>query len=157
MEIRELRQLLGEHEFFRGLDPDALDFIAGCGRTVRFASDEVLFHSGDPADQLLIVRAGRVSVEIHAPDRGAIVVDTVGEGDILGASWLFPPYRWQFEARALEPTRALSLDATCLRQKCEEDPALGYELMKRLAGVLRRRMNSARMRLLDLYGDARTA
>lgn len=156
MDLREIRQLLEEHEFFRGVDTAALDFIAGCGRNVRFSAGEFIFREGEPADRFYILRAGRVALETHAPDRGTLVVDTVGEGEILGVSWLYPPYRWQFDARALELTRAVSLDATCVRDKCEQDPRLGYELMKRVAGVLRRRMQSARVRLLDLYGHART-
>jgi CRP-like cAMP-binding protein len=85
------------------------------------------------------------------------MVQTVGEGEVLGVSWLFPPYRWQFDAHALEPTRAISFDATCLRAKCDEDPALGYELMQRLAETMSRRLRSARIRMLDLYSHAGTS
>lgn len=156
MTTHDIRELLQAHDFFRGLDPDAIAFIAGCGSNVAFKPDQFLFREGEAADQLYVVRAGRVALEISAPDRGSIVIDAVDDGGIVGASWLFPPYRWELDARAMERTNAVRLDATCLRDKCEQDPRLGYELMKRFAEVIRRRMQSARLRLLDLYGHART-
>lgn len=156
MKITDIRALLNEHPFFAGLDESAVDFIAGCGRNVRFDTGEYVFHEGEPADSFYLLRAGNIGVEIASPDRGALLIDTVGEGEILGVSWLFPPYRWQFDARAREPIRAISLDAVCLRAKCDEDPRLGYELMQRLSETMFRRLHSARIRLLDLYSHAGT-
>ena len=155
MDSHDIRELLQSHEFFRDLDPEAMALIAGCGLNVHFDTDEYLFREGEPADHFFVLRSGRVALETHGPDRGPLVLDTAREGEIVGVSWLFPPYRWDFDAQAMEPVRAVSLDAVCLRAKCDQDPRLGYELMKRLAEVLRRRMQSARMRLLDLYGAAR--
>ncbi|HUH07920.1 MAG TPA: cyclic nucleotide-binding domain-containing protein [Egibacteraceae bacterium] len=155
MTTSDIRDLLGRHAFFAGLDEAALEFIAGCGANVRFAAGDYVFRQGEPADEFYVIRAGRVAVEIASPDRGPLVIDTVGEGETLGVSWLFPPYRCQFDARAVELTRAVSLDAVCLRAKCEEDPRLGFALMQRVAGVMRQRMQSARIRLLDLYSHAR--
>ena len=90
-----------------------------------------------------------------APQRGAIAIDTVGEGDVLGWSWLIPPYHWHFDARAVEPTRAIALDGRCLRGKCDADHELGYELMKRFAQVIEQRLEATRWQLLDVYGVRR--
>ena len=103
------------------------------------------------------MRAGRVAIELHAPGRGARVLQTVGPGEILGWSWLFPPYRWAFDARAVEEVRAVEFDGACLRKKCEADPVLGYALMKRFAGVFARRLQATRVQLLDLYAQDRDA
>jgi CRP/FNR family transcriptional regulator, cyclic AMP receptor protein len=149
-----LAQLLRRHPFFGDLDDDALALIAGCCRNVRLAAGEYLFREGEPADVFYIVRAGRVAIEVHSPDRGALVIDTLGEAEVAGISWLSPPYRCQFDVRAVEPTRAITVDATCLRAKCAEDPRLGYLLMQSIAGVMRQRLQSARIRLLDLYSRA---
>ena len=151
MRIDTLEVLLREHPFFRGLDEPDIEFIAGCGHNVVFESGAYLFREGDEADQVFIVRRGRVALEINAPGRGAVVLDSSEAGEVIGFSWLFPPYRWQFDGRALEPVRAVALDGLCLRGKCEEDPKLGYELMKRFASILLRRMQSARLRLIDMY------
>lgn len=156
MKTHEIDELLRRHPFFAGLDDETLEFIAGCGTNTRFGAGDYVFREGGRADRFFLVRAGRVALEIATPDREPLVIDTIGEGDILGISWLFPPYRWSFDARAVELTRAVSLDGTCLREKCDAEPALGYELMKRLAAIMRRRMRSARIRLLDIYSDARS-
>jgi CRP-like cAMP-binding protein len=153
MRVQSLEQLLARHEFFEGLGPAYLDLIAGCGRNVGFAADEYLFREGDPADEFFIIRHGQLALEIYAPGKGPLVVDTVGDGEVVGISWLFPPHRWEFDGRAAVATRAVALDGACLRAKCDEDPRLGYELMKRFAGILRHRLQSARVRLLDVYGD----
>ena len=151
MGIEPLEVLLRDHPFFRDLDASDIQFIAGCGRNVVFEPGAYLFREGDEADQVFIVRRGRVALEINAPGRGAVVLDSSEAGEVIGFSWLFPPYRWQFDGRALEPVRAVALDGVCLRGKCEEDPKLGYELMKRFASILLRRMQSARLRLIDMY------
>lgn len=152
MSVEPLNRLLAEHDFFEGVDPAIVSHIAGCGKNVRFGEGEYLFREGEQADLFYIVREGRVALEVHGPGQGGIVLDTLGDGKVVGVSWLFPPYRWQLDARAAEPVRAVALDGACLRDKCEADPALGYQLMKRLSEISSRRMQSARLRMLDLYG-----
>lgn len=151
MTVRTIRDLLGEHPFFAGLDPGYLDLLAGCGVNVVLEGE--VFREGDSADRFYVLRDGRVALEVHVPHRGGIVVETLGPGSVLGWSWLFPPYRWRFDARALEPVRAIALDGTCLRGKCDEDPRLGYELVRRFGRVLLERLEATRIRLLDLYGE----
>jgi CRP-like cAMP-binding protein len=149
--VKSLEEILAEHPFFRGLAPDTLKLIAGCASNVHFDAGRMVFREGEPADRFFAVRHGSIAIEIHAPDRGPVVVQTVGEGEILGWSWLFPPYVWKFDARAREAVRATAFDGACLRKKCDEDPALGYELMKRLAHLVSRRLEATRLQILDLY------
>ena len=98
------------------------------------------------------IRHGTVALETYVPQRGGVTIETLHGGDVLGWSWLFPPYRCHFDARARTLVRALALDGVCLRGKCEADPKLGYELMSRFAQVLIERLQWTRLRLLDLYG-----
>ena len=152
--MKTVKELITEHEFFRGLDSAWIELIAGCGRNVHFEADQPLFREGDPADDFFVIRRGRVALEVFLPERGPLVIDTLDDADVVGWSWLFPPYRWHFDARAIEPTSAISLDGACLRGKSEEDPRLGYELMKRFGAIMWRRLEATRVRLLDLYGHA---
>jgi CRP/FNR family transcriptional regulator, cyclic AMP receptor protein len=123
----------------------------GCASNVRFNPGEFIFRAGQEANHFYVVRSGRVSVETFAPQRGAITIETVGDGELLGWSWLIPPFEWHFDARALNLTRAVALDARCLRNKCDADTALGYELLKRFSQVMEQRLEATRLQLLDLY------
>jgi CRP-like cAMP-binding protein len=152
--MRTIEQYLPEHPFFAGLDANALAIVAGCATNVSFAPGEFLFREGQPADQFFVIRRGRVALQVHSPAAGTMVVDTADAGDVVGWSWLVPPYSWLFDARAVEPTGAVSFDGRCLRGKCEEDAHLGYELMKLVTQVMFSRLTAARVRLLDLYGTA---
>jgi CRP-like cAMP-binding protein len=149
--VKALEEILSGHAFFRDLKPEYLKLIAGCGTNVHFDAEQVILREGEPADRFYAIRGGSVAIELHSPDRGAIVVQTLGEGEILGWSWLFPPYVWKFDARAREVVRATSFDGACLRKKCDADPAMGYELMKRLAHLVSTRLEATRLQLLDLY------
>ena len=147
-----LEPLLAEHAFLKGLQPQYVELITGCASNVRFEAGEKIYKDGDEANVFYIIRHGRVAVEIFVPGRGDVNVETLSEGDVLGWSWLFPPYRWHFDARAIELTRAIALDGKCIRAKCDSDPALGYDMVKRMAYVMMERLESARMQLLDVYG-----
>lgn len=156
MNVQSLAPLITEHPFFRGLDRAHIELVTGCAKNVRFAANEVIFAEGQDASWFYVLRSGRVALNIAVPGRGSVTIQTIEAGDVLGWSWLFPPYKWSFDARTLEPTRALALDATCLRNKCEADPRLGYELMKRCAGVMMERLQATRLQLLDIYGQSRS-
>lgn len=147
-----LEHILGEHPFFAGFSPEHSRLVSGCARNHRFDAGQYLFHEGDPADEFYLIRHGRVALEIVAPGQAPIVFATLGPGEIVGASWLVPPYRWMFDARAVELTRAIGIDAACLRGKCEADHDLGYEMMKRFLPVLLSRLHATRLQLLDVYG-----
>ena len=155
--VETLEPLLRSHEFFQGLDPGYFPLLVGCASNVRFGEGTWLFREGQPANQFFLIRHGKVALEIAAPGYGSITVQTVGEGDVVGFSWLVRPYTWQLDARALAPTVAISLDGVCLRGKCEEDTRLGFDLMQCVAAVAVRRLQAARLQLLDVYGHAGTS
>jgi CRP/FNR family cyclic AMP-dependent transcriptional regulator len=152
---QQLEEILAQVPFFGGMEEDELALIVGCGRNVHFDAGETIFRQGDPADTFFVVRHGTVAVGNFVPPRGELVIETLEAGDLLGWSWLFPPYRSHFDARALSAVRATQFDGACLRDKCAADPALGYDLMRRFAQVLIERLQWTRLRLLDIYGDGR--
>jgi CRP/FNR family cyclic AMP-dependent transcriptional regulator len=150
---KDMEEIVREHRFFAGLLEPFGKLISGCAKNTHFQSGEYLFHEGDAADRFYLIREGHVALEIKAPGRGAIAFQTLREGEIVGVSWLIPPYRWTYDARAVEFTRAIALDAKCLRDKCEADHDLGYEVMKRFMSVLIQRLQATQMQILDVYGD----
>lgn len=150
---RNIDALLAEHLFFKDFEPPYRTLIAGCGKNVQFHAGQLLAKTGDPANQFFAIRHGRASIELHSAERGPLILQTVEAGDVVGWSWLFPPHQWKFDLRATEDVRAISFDGGCLRGKCERDPAMGYDFMKRFAQVFMERLESARLQLLDLYGN----
>lgn len=150
-----LERIVLAHPFFAGLETQLGHLIAGCARNHRFEAGAYLGRVGDPADEFFLIRQGRVALEILPPGRPPVVFATEGEGQIVGASWLVPPYRWRFDARAMELTRAIGIDARCLRDKCEADHDLGYEMMKRVVAVMTQRLDDTRLQVLDVYGQDR--
>ena len=148
--MENLERIIAEHPFLADLDPGFTTLMVGCAKNVRFNRGDYIFREGDPADQFYLIREGKVAVEIFAPQRTPIIVATLDEGDILGWSWLLPPYQWKLNARALESLRAIALDGKCLRNKCEQNHDLGYEVLKRFARIIEQRLEATRMQLLDV-------
>ena len=153
LETRALEAELVQHRLFCDLHPDYIKLLAGCASNVRFNARELIFRQGESADRFYVIRDGKVSVEIISPHEGPVTIQTLSEGEVLGWSWLFPPYKWHFDARALELTTAVAIDGACLRAKCDQDPKLGYELMKRFSAIMHERMQAARLQIMDLYGS----
>ncbi|MDE2183700.1 MAG: cyclic nucleotide-binding domain-containing protein [Alphaproteobacteria bacterium] len=149
-----LERIIREHPFFAGMKEEFTDLLSGCAKNVRFEAGQYLAREGDTAKEFYLLRTGRVAIQIATPER-RITIKTVSANEIVGASWLVPPYRWGLDAQALELTRAIALDATCLRDKCEDNHSLGYDLMKRFMPILSQRLQAARLQLLDLYGAKR--
>jgi CRP/FNR family transcriptional regulator, cyclic AMP receptor protein len=152
--VEDLERIVRQHRFFAGLDEGFCQLVCGCAKNVRFDAGQYLFHEGESADWFYLIRHGRVALAITVPGRGAITFQTVGVDEVVGVSWLVPPYRWTYDAKALELTRAVALDAACLRRKCDEDHDLGYEMMKRFVPVLAERLQATRLQILDVYGHA---
>ena len=150
--MRTLAELLDDIPALRALAPEHREAIAGCARNRVYGPGEVLLREGGPADEFFVLRAGTVAIETEVPGRGAVTLETLQAGELLGWSWLLPPFRTDFTARALGITRTIAIDGACLRGKCDADPALGYDLMKVLAAVFTERLHDTRLRLLDLYG-----
>lgn len=153
--MQTLAEILNETPVFAGLPPETIELIAGCARNAAFAEGAVIVERGDPADAFLLVRRGRVALELHAPGAGPLVIETIDPGEVVGWSWLFPPYLWHLGVRALEDVGAISFDGACLRGKLEHDPALGFELMRRFARLVIDRLEHTELRLLDVYAGVR--
>jgi CRP/FNR family cyclic AMP-dependent transcriptional regulator len=150
--VKEIAELVREAPDFEGIDADHLELIAGCAHNEGFEQGEYLLREGEGADTFFVIRKGHVALETFVPQRGALTIETIESGGLLGWSWLVPPYRVDFDARAVETTRAIAFDAACLRGKFDDQPGLGYDLMKRFVPVIVERLQATRLRLLDVYG-----
>lgn len=145
-------RVLRQHPVFAGLDDADEQAIADCATLMTFQAGEYIYEEQRPADRFFLIRHGRVSLEVHVPGREAIIVDILGDDDLLGWSWLVPPYRTNFDARAVYLSRVISFDAATLRQRMDANPAFGYAIFKRMAPVIAGRLAAARRQMIDLYG-----
>jgi CRP-like cAMP-binding protein len=150
--MKHINEILKEHPFFKGFTADEIDFISSCAKNKVFHQNEIIAHENQSADEFYLIRQGKVAICSLIPNQGNIIIQTIGEGEILGWSWIFPPYQWMFEVIASESTRTISLNGKCLREKLEKTPDLGYKLMKRFAQLMIARLNATRLQLLDIYG-----
>lgn len=144
--------LLAAQPFLKGLTPTQLDRLSFWTRRSFFHAGARLFEEGGRADRFWILREGHVTLDTHVPGQPDATVETLGPGAVLGWSWLFPPYRWHFGASAVDTTLAIELDGPGVRSLCEHDPELGYELVSRFMALVVERLQTTRLRLLDLYG-----
>lgn len=136
------------HPFLAGMPEEQLNTLAGMAAYVHYAPGEVIFREGQPATRCLLIETGEVAVQTHAAGK-AVTIYSVHVGEQLGWSWLFPPYFCHYDARATQDTTAVAFDAALLREQCERDHALGYELMKRMAGVIAHRLQATRQKLVQ--------
>jgi CRP-like cAMP-binding protein len=153
MEIHNLEPVLRQHPLFQGIAPRYVELLTGCASNVVFNAGDLICRAGTEANHFFIIRSGKVAVEVHPPQLEPMTIQTLEDGDVLGWSWLFPPYRWNFDSRAVALTRAVALDAKCLRGKCDEDHHLGYDLMTRFSAIMVERLNATRLQLIDVYGS----
>jgi CRP/FNR family transcriptional regulator, cyclic AMP receptor protein len=151
--MRTLDELIAESPVFAGLEPRHLALIAGCGLNEAVPAGTRLFREGAPAERFYLIRHGAIALEVDAPGRGALVIETLHAGEVVGWSWLFDPYRWQFDGRVTEPSRVVAFDGRCLRGKCDDDHELGYQLMRRFAAATVERLQATRLQLLDVYAN----
>ncbi|MGD0457371.1 MAG: cyclic nucleotide-binding domain-containing protein [Terriglobia bacterium] len=151
--METLEKVLSEHPFLNDFPDRHLELVVGCASNVRLEAGQFIFHEGEEANTFYLIRQGKVALQIFSERRGPLTILTLGEGEILGWSWLFPPYRWKFSARTLEPTRVFAIDGQCLRAKAEQDHELGYELLKRFAYVVEDRLEAMRLQLINVYQD----
>jgi CRP-like cAMP-binding protein len=150
--MEDLKRILTEHPFMQGLDSVQIKLLVGCASNVVFQPGEFIFREGENADQFYFIRHGKAVVEAYVPQQGPITIQTRGAGEVMGWSWMVPPYKWHFDARAVELTRAFALDGKCLRDKCEDDHDLGYALMKKFSVLIAQRLEATRLQLMDIYG-----
>ena len=152
--MQTIDELLVAVPAFAGLTPAQVDLVAGCAVNRVYDDGKYLEREGQPANSFYVLREGSVALEVFNPRGGAILIETMHQPDVVGWSWLFPPYRTMFDIRSVGVTKAISFDGACLRGKLETDPELGYELMKRFARIMVERLQATRLRLLDVYGHA---
>ena len=146
--VTAVENVIAGHPFLRELKPAHLHLLADSAMRMHYEAGQFIFREGDPANRFYLIEQGRVSLESHRTDEAPAPIQVIGPGDVLGWSWLFPPYYWHFDARALEPTSAIFFYGTRLREKCEQDHEFGFEMMKRMTQVVIHRLQATRQQLL---------
>jgi CRP-like cAMP-binding protein len=152
MHPENLSEVLRKHPFISDLEDEYLQTLLSCASNVTYSDGDYLFREGEEATKFFLIRTGKVALELHASERGTIRIETIGPGEVLGWSWLISPFRWHFDAIAVEDIRAFALDGKCLRTKCESNHDFGYEMYKRFSKILEHRIKITRLQLLDVYG-----
>ena len=143
--------VLAGHTFLSGLSEAHQQLLASGARPFTAAPGELLAREGETARAFYLIQAGHVALDLHSPNRGAVSIQTVGAGEIVGWSWVVSPYCWQFDCRAVDTVQGLAFDAQWLREKCEQDHELGYQLLRQLVTVIANRLAATRLQLLDIY------
>jgi CRP/FNR family transcriptional regulator, cyclic AMP receptor protein len=146
---------LAAHPFLRGMSADHLGAIAEAARDVRFPAGHQLVEDGGYATRFWLIQSGRVSLDLYLPGDGSVVLESIGLGELLGLSWLFPPYKWVFGAVAVTEVRAFEFDAPLVRKLCDADPELGHDLYQRVTRVLAGRLQATRIGLIARSGAVR--
>jgi len=151
--METMEPILAAHPFFKGLEPRYLKLIVECAARQTFTPGQFLCRDDVEATSFYVIHHGRVAVEIYRPRRGAVTIQTIGNGEVLGWLWFDQPYLWHLDARALDLTRVISLDVQCLMDRCHQDHDFGYELMRRYAHHLALQFRVTKVQLADFYGD----
>jgi len=139
------------HPFLAGMNHAQLALLTDCAMVVHFKRDQLIFREGELANRFYLIETGKVILESSGKSSEPVIIDKVGAGDLLGWSWMFPPYAWHFTARATEPVTAIFFYGTILREYCERDHALGYELFKRMGAVMIKRLQAAREKMVAIH------
>ena len=148
IEIEPLDTRVALHPFLAGMNREQLALLTDCAIPVHFKKGQIIFREGETANRFYLIESGKVVLESSEGLGNPVIIDTIGSGDLLGWSWMFPPYTWQFTARPVEPTAAIFFYGTILREYCEKDHSLGYELLKRISAVMVKRLQGARKKML---------
>lgn len=151
MEPQDLTEMMRKHPFLNDMNRDLIETLTSCASNVLLPAGAYVFKEGEEAKIFYLIRSGRITLKIPAGEKGSIGIQTVSAGEVLGWSWLISPYRWHFDAFAIEEVHAFALDATCLRKKCNIDHDFGYEMLRRFIEVLEKRLEATRFQLLDIY------
>jgi CRP/FNR family transcriptional regulator, cyclic AMP receptor protein len=146
--IEVTAKTLAAHPFLRGMPARQLGPLAAVASDVKFPAGHRIFEDGGYAARFWLIRSGSVRLDVRVPGEGPIVIETIGIGELLGLSWLFPPYRWSFGAVCVSPVEALEFDAAAVREYCAADPMFGFEFSNRLIRVLATRLQSTRTKLI---------
>jgi len=149
-----IAETLSEQDFFSGLKPELIEFLAGCACKRQIQKNEVLFPHGQKADRFFLVLSGRITLEVAAIEGPPLELQSLGADEMLGWSWLIPPYKWTFQARAVEPTEVLEFDGRAVFERCEQEPEVGYELLKRFSALMSERLAFARRKMMEEWSPA---
>jgi CRP/FNR family transcriptional regulator, cyclic AMP receptor protein len=152
-----LKAIVAAHPFVKGMTAAHLDVLVDCARLEVLEPGRLLFIEGQPASEFYMLQDGKIALEVHRPNDGTVRVDVLGADDVLGWSWLFPPYAWHLRARVLEPTNAIVLNAARLLINAERDHDFGYILMKRVSHVLMERLKATQRELLTRQSEPELA
>ena len=156
IQIEPLATRIALHPFLAGMNHTQLTLLTDCATSVHFEKGQIVFREGEMANRFYLIEIGKVVLESSEHLGNPVIIDTIGPGDLLGWSWMFPPYTWQFTAHAVEPTAAIFFYGTILREYCEKDYSLGYELLKRMSVVMVKRLQAARKNMVAFHAhDAR--
>ena len=136
-----------KHRFLEAFTPAQAEALCRLATEVRFAPGETILRQHEAADGFYLIEKGEVSLEYQLPNKETVLIQKLGPGELLGLSWLFAPYRWEFSAVAISSVTAKFLRAADVREKCDQDPKLGYKLMEELARILTERLQATRHRL----------
>lgn len=150
--MKSLTDLIKEHSVFRDLSDSYIEYLCHCAQEEFLPADKLIFKTGEPADKFYLIESGRIAVQVFIPPKGTLNILTLNSHEVLGWSWLYPPYVWHFEARALTDTQVIRFDGVALRQKCEEDKNFGYTFMKCFSQIMVQRLAATRLQLLDIFG-----
>ena len=151
--IEVTAESLAAHPFLHGMSRDHLAVLAAAASDVTFPARHRLFEDGARATRFWLIQSGHVALDLHVPGQGRMKIDSIAMGELLGWSWLFPPYTWAFGAVAACPVEAFEFDGRKVRACCESDPELGYELTQRLVRVVAKRLQATRVRLISASGQ----
>jgi CRP-like cAMP-binding protein len=150
--MRSPEEVLTDHPFFKGMKPEHIDFLVSVARPLHIEANHFLFRQGGGADCFLVLHRGDMAIELHVGAKGARIIQTVGVGEVIGWSWLYPPHRWMYDGRALKTVDCLCLDGEAVRKHMEDDHEFGYEVLRRFGEVIVEALNRTRLQLLDVYG-----
>jgi CRP-like cAMP-binding protein len=145
------------HPFLAGMSRAQLALLTDCAVARHFDTNQKILREGEFANGFYVIETGKIALESEADFGESIPIQILGAGDLLGWSWMFPPYVWQFTARAIEPCTALFFYAAIVREYCEKDHSLGYELLKRISAVMVKRLQAAHDQMLSLYSNLHVA
>ena len=152
----EMATRVALHPFLAGMNPRQLALLTDCAMPVHFRKGQTILREREMANRFYLIESGKVVLESGEGFGDPVIVETIGPGDLLGWSWMFPPYTWHFTARAAEPTEAIFFYGTILRDYCERDPSLGYELFKRITPIMLKRLQAARTKMLSIHAHRAT-
>ena len=151
METHSIERILSNQSTFKNLEPKCIELIAGCATHRTFAEGEFILKEGEDASKFFVVKKGRVAIEVYTGNKGSLKIQTLSDRDLLGWSWLFPPYKNQFDALALTTVNTIMFEASCIREKCAKDYRFGYLILHRITEVVVDRLRNTRLQLIDIY------